>query len=212
MELGIALIKKYFPELTEIQEKQFTLLGELYPAWNEKINLISRKDIDQLYLRHILHSLSIAKLIRFKAESQILDLGTGGGFPGIPLAILFPKVKFHLVDRKAKKIMVVNDIVSNLKLENVKAEHITAEELKSKYDFVVNRAVALTEKLWVWVTPLLRRKEINGLPNGLISLKGGDLTEELKPLQKQEYIECIPLNKFFDEEYFETKSIVYIQR
>jgi 16S rRNA (guanine527-N7)-methyltransferase len=212
MELEEQLVFKYFDKLSEVQKEQFKQLGPLYRHWNEQINLISRKDIDKIYTHHILHSLAIAKYHNFKPGSEILDLGTGGGFPGIPLAIVFPEVNFHLVDRKAKKIKVVQDIIEKLDLENVFAQHVTAEELDSKYDFVVNRAVALSDKLWTWIDPLVKKKNINAIPNGLISLKGGDLTAELQNLRKKEYVEVSPISDYFDEPYFETKSIVYIQK
>lgn len=211
MEITFNLIKKYFPHIDSQTETQFSKLQELYETWNSKINVISRKDIDKLYLHHVLHSLAIAKFIRFKPDTTILDLGTGGGFPGIPLAILFPQCNFHLIDGTSKKIKVVKEIVAALKLENVKVDQLRAEECKNKYDFVLNRAVASIEKLWMWSKPLIRRKGINGMPNGMISLKGGQLEEELILLEK-EYLEMQSISDLFEEAYFLNKYIVYVQR
>ena len=204
-------ILKYFPDLSDQQFKQLNALSELYKDWNDKINVISRKDIDNLTVHHILHSLSIAKYIDFVPGSSVLDLGTGGGFPGIPLAILYPDVNFHLVDARNKKIIVVNDVIEQLGLINVKADHARAEELKTKYDFVLTRAVAPLEKLLLWTVNKFKEKEINSIPNGLICLKGGDLKEEIKLVKNQAYIEKTTLTDYFDEPFFDTKYLLYLQ-
>lgn len=201
---------KYFADLSDGQYQQFDALPLLYREWNEQINVISRKDLDNLWVRHILHSLAIAKFIKFAPGSQILDLGTGGGFPGIPLAILFPDVSFHLIDGTRKKIKVTEDIVGQLDLKNVKTEHIRAEMLKSQYDFVLSRAVAPLEKLMAWTVGRFKDKEINPLPNGLICLKGGDLKEEINAVKHRGYIEVQPLKEYFHDSFFETKQLVYI--
>lgn len=200
-------ILNYFPELTPNQIEQFTKLNDLYTDWNEKINVISRKDIDELYVKHVLHSLAIAKVMKFKQGSEVLDVGTGGGFPGIPLAILFPEVEFHLVDSIQKKILVVKEVAESLELKNVKAEATRAENVKRTYDFIVSRAVTQMPKFVEWVQSKIKKKHINSLPNGILYLKGGDLTEELKDFPKAiEY----KLNDFFSEEFFETKKVVYL--
>ena len=205
-------IKKYFPNLTEQQIQQFQQLGPLYEDWNSKINVISRKDIDQLFERHILHSLAIAKVVTFLPGAQILDLGTGGGFPGIPLAILFPETEFLLVDGIAKKIMVVNDIAEQLGLQNVTAIQARAEELKNKqFDFVVTRAVAKMDQLFRWTQRLYSKTHIHALPNGMIALKGGNVKAEVKALPKGEYTEIFPLQKMYKEDFFEEKFAVYLQ-
>lgn len=204
-------ILKYFPDLSDQQFEQLNSLPEMYNDWNDKINVISRKDIDNLTIHHILHSLSIAKYVAFVPGSSILDLGTGGGFPGIPLAILFPDVNFHLIDARKKKMIVVNDILEQLGLTNVKADHARAEELKTKYDFIVTRAVAPLEKLLLWTVNKFNEKEINSIPNGLICLKGGDLKEEIKLVKKQAYIEKTALKDYFDEPFFDTKYLLYLQ-
>ncbi len=212
MEITEDIVFKYFPELDSIQRKQISILGELYFDWNSKINVISRKDIDKLYLHHILHSLAIAKFTQFKPGTQVMDLGTGGGFPGIPLAIFFPEVEFHLIDGIAKKLKVVSSVAQSLDLENVRAQQLRAEENKEKYDFVVNRAVAKIDKLWDWVKPLVRSKQKNALPNGLLTLKGGDLNEELSLLPRGNYHEQIPISDYFSEDFFEQKFLIYVQR
>lgn len=200
-------ILNYFPELTPNQIEQFTKLNDLYTDWNEKINVISRKDIDELYVKHVLHSLAIAKVMKFKQGSEVLDVGTGGGFPGIPLAILFPEVEFHLVDSIQKKILVVKEVAESLELKNVKTEATRAENVKRTYDFIVSRAVTQMPKFVEWVQSKIKKKHINSLPNGILYLKGGDLTEELKDFPKAiEY----KLNDFFSEEFFETKKVVYL--
>ncbi len=211
MVTSIDTIKEYFPSLAGAQVSQMEALWDLYQEWNAKINVISRKDIDQLYLKHVLHSLSIAKYIRFVAGSEILDLGTGGGFPGIPMAIFFPDVKFHLIDGTAKKIRVVNEVVESLGLHNVKAEQIRAESLKKKYDFIITRAVAQMEQLRLWTQNKVKTKHSNPIPNGLIALKGGNLKEELKALPRGEFVEKVPISDFFKEDYFEEKYLIYLQ-
>lgn len=200
-------ILNYFPELTPNQIEQFTKLNDLYTDWNEKINVISRKDIDELYVKHVLHSLAIAKVMKFEKGSEVLDVGTGGGFPGIPLAILFPEVEFHLVDSIQKKILVVKEVAESLELKNVKTEATRAENVKRTYDFIVSRAVTQMPKFVEWVKPKIKKKHINSLPNGILYLKGGDLTEELKDFPKSIEYE---LNEFFSEEFFETKKVVYL--
>lgn len=198
-------ILTYFPDLNEDQISQFSKLKELYSDWNEKINVISRKDIDELYTRHVLHSLAIAKVIQFTPGSDILDVGTGGGFPGIPLAILFPEVNFHLIDSIQKKILVVNEVSTALGLKNVKAEAVRAEKIKSKYDFVVSRAVTQMPKFVAWVRNKIKSENKNTFPNGILYLKGGDLNEELKDFKN---IEIYQIQDFFTDDFFETKKVV----
>lgn len=206
-------ITKYFQNLTEQQQQQFGKLDELYRYWNSRINLISRKDIDQLYLHHILHSLSIAKITSFKPDTAILDVGTGGGFPGIPLAIMFPESRFHLVDSIGKKIMVVNELAKALGLSNVTAEQKRAEELNYRYDFVVSRAVTDLSTFISWIWKKIIPNGQNALPNGILYLKGGDLKEEVKATNiPKNQVEIYDLHTFFKEEFFETKKLVYIQR
>ena len=205
------ILLKYFPQLTEQQQQQLAQLGALYKEWNEKINVISRKDIDNVYDHHILHSLGITRLIHFAPGAEILDLGTGGGLPGIPLAIFFPKTKFTLIDGTRKKILVAEEIIGALGLTNVKARQIRAEELKQKFDFVVCRAVASLDKLVAWSFPLIKNKQQHALPNGLITLKGGDIQAELDALPRGSYTEVYPLSDFFDEEYYQEKYILYVQ-
>lgn len=202
------IIKKYFPELSQRQFELFRLLQPLYSEWNNKINVISRKDIDHLYEKHILHSLAIAKIISFKKNTSILDVGTGGGFPGIPLAILFPDCKFHLVDSIGKKINVVKAIAESLHLENVSAEQIRAEQLKSKYDFIISRAVTSFPEFFTWIENKINPGSANALKNGIIYLKGGDLNEELKDYSRK--VKIYAIADFFEEEFFETKKIVYL--
>jgi len=200
-------ILKYFPDLTEIQVKQFSLLEELYKNWNEKINVISRKDIDELYTKHVLHSLAIAKIIHFKPGTQILDVGTGGGFPGVPLAILFPESNFYLVDSIQKKIKVVTEISEVLELKNLKARAVRAETISEKFDFVVSRAVTQMPKFIVWVKHKFKKEGLNSIPNGILYLKGGDLSEELKDFPRAGIYN---ISDFFDNEFFETKKAVYL--
>jgi len=200
-------ILKYFPDLTENQIRQFSALKDLYFEWNEKINVISRKDINELYTKHVLHSLAIAKVILFEKDTKILDVGTGGGFPGIPLAILFPEVQFHLVDSIAKKILVVNEVAQSIGLNNLKAEAKRAEQIKSKFDFVVSRAVTAMPKFVEWIEDKFESQNKNSIPNGILYLKGGDLSDELFTFPDAEIFE-IP--DFYDEPFFETKKVVYI--
>jgi 16S rRNA (guanine527-N7)-methyltransferase len=206
------IIQKYFPNLDQSQLDKFSALHELYADWNGKVNLISRKDIDNLYERHILHSLAIAKEFKFKEGTEILDLGTGGGFPGIPLSIFFPEVRFHMIDGTLKKIKVVQNIIETLQLENATAQQVRAEELKKrKFDFIVTRAVAVLPQLKIWTQRLYKEKESNAVPNGLIALKGGDIKKEIKTLPKGEYTEVFPIRKMFEEEFFEEKYLIYLQ-
>lgn len=202
------IILNYFPELNKEQAHQYFLLNGLYHDWNAKINVISRKDIDNLYINHVLHSLGIAKVIQFKRKTKVIDVGTGGGFPGIPLAILFPEVNFHLVDSIGKKITVVNDVVKELKLKNVVATKNRVEEITEKFDFVVCRAVITLPVFHEWVKSLISKDGFNVLHNGILCLKGGDVTEEIKLLKKRVLI--FDLKDYFAEEFFETKKVVYI--
>jgi 16S rRNA (guanine527-N7)-methyltransferase len=206
--VSLALVNKYFPNLTVKQKDQFAQLEELYREWNAQINVISRKDIDQLYVRHILHSLGIAKAIQFEPNTMILDVGTGGGFPGIPLAIMFPDCQFHLVDSIGKKIKVVNGVAEALGLENLTAEHARAEEVKDKYDFVVSRAVTRLKPFYRWVHDKVKRPGFNSLDNGILYLKGGDLDEELKEAKKPHQL--FELSDYFSEDFFETKKVVFV--
>ena len=210
--MNLQILLDYFPDLSEHQREQFARLGPLYADWNAKINVISRKDLDQLYEHHVLHSLAIGKWIRFTAGSRVLDVGTGGGFPGIPLAILFPEVEFHLVDSIRKKITVVQDIAEQTGLKNVKAYQARVETLTEKYDFILARAVAETKQLFLWTRKLISTKEKNAVPNGWIFLKGGSVREELKTEFRNMYHELTPIQDIFPLEYFNDKYIVYIQR
>lgn len=202
------LINKYFPELTTAQAKKFEALHALYQEWNAAINVISRKDIEHLYERHVLHSMGIARVIKFAPGTQILDVGTGGGFPGIPLAILFPETDFHLVDSVGKKIKVVNAVAEALNLNNVSTAHCRAEELTGKYDFVVSRAVTALPEFTGWIKKNIARKSINPLHNGILYLKGGDLTRELR--ESGGKYQVYKLDRYFDEPFFETKSLVHL--
>lgn len=204
----VDIIYQYFPKLSEKQREQYRQLGALYPHWNTQINVVSRKDIEKLYLHHVLHSLGIAMFTNFVPGSRILDVGTGGGFPGIPLAILFPQVQFHLVDSIGKKIKVVRNVADAIGLKNVTADHIRAEQLDGKYDFVVSRAVTRLVDFYPWVANKFRKKHLNAIPNGILYLKGGDLNEELK--EAGLHTEVYALSDFFNEAFFETKQIVYI--
>ena len=207
MNSSVDIITYYFPGLSENQIDQFKKLAPLYRDWNSQINVISRKDIDELYIKHVLHSLGIAKVIQFKDKTKVLDVGTGGGFPGIPLAILFPNVEFVLVDATGKKIKVVNEVVDRLGLENVKAYHKRAEEIKDQFDFVVTRAVTSIKKFIPWVKGTLHPEGFNELKNGIFFLKGGDLTDEIAESNKK--VEAYPLADYFKEEFFETKVVLY---
>lgn len=199
----------YFPDLTDRQIAQFSQLKDLYEEWNAQINVISRKDLDDFYERHVLHSLGIAKIMEFAPESSVLDIGTGGGFPGIPLAILFPEVQFHLVDSIGKKIKVVTEVAAALELTNVRATHARAEDIKEQYDFIVSRAVTAMPAFMPWTKGKFLKRSINPLNNGILYLKGGDLKEELAGI-KHPYI-VHPLNAIFKEEFFETKAVVYVK-
>ena len=202
------IILKYFPNITQKQREQFEQLPELYNFWNNQINVISRKDIDQLYERHVLHSLGIAKVISFLPGEKVLDVGTGGGFPGIPLAILFPETQFYLVDSIGKKIKVVQEVASALGLQNLRAAHLRAEQVDEKFDFVVSRAVTRLKEFYPWVKGKFSKQSNNKLPNGILYLKGGDLEQEIAEsgLAVQQY----HLKDYFEEEFFETKKVVYL--
>ena len=201
------LIKKYFPDLTSHQLDQFAAMQALYKDWNLKINVVSRKDIEELYLRHVLHSLGIAKVQKFNSGSNILDVGTGGGFPGIPLAILFPEVQFHLVDSIGKKIKVVDEVSEGLELKNVKTTNSRVEEIKGEYDFIVSRAVAIMPSFVAWVKGKTAKNSKHDLKNGILYLKGGDLSEELKTYKTAK---IYPLTNYFEEDFFETKKVVHL--
>lgn len=201
-------ILHYFPALTEKQKEQFAALDALYRDWNAKINVISRKDIDNLYEHHILHSLGIAKVIRFRPGSSVLDIGTGGGFPGIPLAILFPEVKFHLLDSIGKKVKVAQAVAEAIGLENVRCSHRNVMEDKEKYDFVVSRAVMQMSDLVKLIRKNVHHEQKNSLPNGIICLKGGDIQSEMRPFKH--CCEVWPLSTYFEEEFFETKKVAYV--
>jgi 16S rRNA (guanine527-N7)-methyltransferase len=202
------IIFSYFPDLTPLQREQFSKLYSLYSEWNEKINVVSRKDIENLYINHVLHSLGIAKVISFKPGSHILDVGTGGGFPGIPLAIMFPDTKFHLVDSIGKKITVVKNVAEGIGLKNVKAEQIRAEQIKGEYDFIVSRAVTRLKEFYQWIHRKVKPKSIHSMDNGILYLKGGDLEEELNEMKRP--YQLIDLSDHFKEEFFETKKVVYV--
>lgn len=202
------IILKYFPNLTDKQKAQFAALYDLYLDWNSKINVISRKDIENLYTHHALHSLGIAKVISFKSGSSIMDVGTGGGFPGVPLAILFPETRFLLVDSIGKKIKVATEVSNAIGLENISFRHCRAQEEKGKFDFVVSRAVMPLEELVKIIKKNISKEQQNSLPNGLICLKGGELEGEVAPFRK--YAEIDDLSNFFSEDFFETKKVVYL--
>ena len=201
------LILKYFPDLTETQITQFEALEGLYKDWNAKINVVSRKDIDELYLRHVLHSLAIAKVIQFKDNSSILDVGTGGGFPGVPLAILFPNCKFHLVDSINKKLKVINAVCEAIELTNVKTTHSRVEAIDETYDFIISRAVTAMPEFTKWVKGKIAKRQQNDIKNGILYLKGGDLTEELKQYTN---VKAFILSDYFEEDFFETKKVIYL--
>lgn len=202
------IIKKYFPNLTETQVEQFAQLEALYNDWNSKINVISRKDIQNLYEHHVLHSLGIAKVVNFHAGTEIMDLGTGGGFPGIPLAILFPEVSFHLVDSIGKKVRVANEVATAIGLKNVKFSHARAEEIKEQYDFIVTRAVMPMIDLIKISRKNVKKEQKNSVPNGIIALKGGELNGEIASMRNISTI--WDLSDYFEEEYFKTKKVVHV--
>lgn len=202
------IIEKYFPKLSPKQKELFGQLGELYAHWNAQINVISRQDVENLYERHILHSLAIAKVVNFKEFTSVLDIGTGGGFPGIPLAIMFPESDFHLVDSIGKKIKVVQEVTAALQLRNVRAEHRRAEQADGLYDFAVTRAVTRAKPLYDWVRHKISRNEVHHIRNGILALKGGDLDEELSELKRKSRI--YELSDYFEEDFFMTKKIVHI--
>lgn len=202
------IIFRYFPDLTARQKEQFSRLGALYAGWNEKINVISRKDIGNLYTNHVLHSLGLARVVRFHTGAEVLDVGTGGGFPGIPLAILFPETHFHLVDSIGKKITVVEQVATALGLSNVKAEQARAEQLRGEYDFIVSRAVTRLKEFYGWIHRKVKKESRHDWYNGILYLKGGDLEEELTELKKPHQV--IALSDFFEEPFFETKKVVYV--
>lgn len=202
------IIFKYFPDLSAEQKEQFNKLEELYKFWNAQINVISRKDIDSLYLHHILHSLGIAKVLEFLPGEKVLDVGTGGGFPGIPLAILFPDAHFHLVDSIGKKIKVVQEVSRAIGLKNLVATHARAEQIDDKFNFIISRAVTQLKDFYPWVRGKFEKKPLNKLPNGVLYLKGGDLELELQESKLKE-VHLYPLSAYFEENYFETKYVVY---
>ncbi len=201
------IVFKYFTKLTEVQKQQFLQLDALYQDWNQKINVVSRKDIDELYIRHVLHSLGIAKIQKFNEGAQILDVGTGGGFPGIPLAILFPETKFTLVDAIGKKIKVVQEVIDGLGLANVTAHHSRVEDLPGQFDFIVSRAVAAMPTFVHWTKGKIKKDSAHERKNGILYLKGGDLTEELKEYRNAQIFD---LPEYFEEDFFETKKVVYL--
>lgn len=201
------IILKYFPELTEVQISQFQQLEALYHDWNSKINVISRKDIDQLYVKHVLHSLAIAKIQKFEPGTYVLDVGTGGGFPGIPLAILFPETRFYLIDVILKKINVVKAVAEALELKNVKAEQIRAENVKADFDFIVSRAVTNMPDFVTWIKDKIKKQQKHELKNGILYLKGGDLTEELASFPNATQYN---ISNFFEDDFFETKKVVHL--
>lgn len=206
--MSASLISTYFPDLTDQQKHQLGALHKLFSEWNEKINVISRKDIEHLYERHVLHSLAIAKFISFGKGTKVLDVGTGGGFPGIPLAILFPETEFYLVDSIGKKVMVVDEIVKELNLSNIRTAHIRAEKIKEKFDFIVSRAVAPAKTLYHWTHQLVRPNNDSDVASGLLLLKGGNLDVELKELKRPHSV--TNLSKYFQLPFFDTKKLVYV--
>ena len=203
-----SIITKYFPEINQQQAEQFAMLGDLYAEWNSRINVISRKDVNDLYEHHVLHSLAIAKVVSFAPGARVLDVGTGGGFPGIPLAILFPETQFHLIDSIGKKLKVVDAVAEALQLRNVATQHIRAEQLNKSYDFVVSRAVTALPAFLPWMKGKFLQRNLHAIPNGMLFLKGGDLTGELFPYRG--HANVFPINEFFSEPFFEEKKVVYI--
>ncbi len=205
---SVAIIHKYFPNLQSRQIEQFSRLEGLYKEWNSRINVISRKDVDSLYEHHVLHSLAIAKVVNFVPQAEVVDVGTGGGFPGIPLAILFPNTHFHLIDSIAKKLKVVDAIASELQLANITSQHIRAEQLTAKYDFVVSRAVTAASQFMLWIKGIFFNRQLHEMPNGVLFLKGGDITGELGPYGEKTKI--FSISDFFSEPFFEEKKVVYL--
>ena len=205
--MSASIVFKYFPKISEVQKNQFLNMQALYQDWNKKINVVSRKDIDELYLRHVLHSLGIAKVLEFQPGAAVLDVGTGGGFPGIPLAILFPNTRFTLVDAIGKKIRVVDEVVSGLELSNVETFHSRVEDVQGQFDFIISRAVAAMPTFVHWTRGKIKKKSTHALRNGILYLKGGDLSEELKDYKNTR---IFPLSDYFEEEFFETKKVVYL--
>ena len=206
--VSVEKIARYFPETDQSKLDRFTRLGSLYPEWNNKINVISRKDIDSLYEHHILHSLAIAKAVTFAPGAKVLDVGTGGGFPGIPLAIMFPETQFLLIDSIGKKLKVVDAIVDDLQLNNVKTQHVRAEQLKEQFDFVVSRAVTALPVFISWINQKFLKRSLHKIPNGVFCLKGGNIGDEIQPFRAEATV--IDINDFFKEPYFGEKKIVYI--
>lgn len=208
LDTSAEVIHKYFPNLSDLQKKQFDMLEDCYRDWNAKINVISRKDVDSLYVRHVLHSLAIAKYTNFLPGEIILDVGTGGGFPGLPLAILFPEAEFVLVDSIGKKIKVVNEIASTIGIKNLRGIHSRAEAVEGKFNFIISRAVTRLKDFYPWVKDKITKKSLNAIPNGILYLKGGDLKEEIRESGLETTL--IPIADYFSEEFFETKYILYI--
>jgi 16S rRNA (guanine527-N7)-methyltransferase len=202
------ILYTYFPEVSQKQKEQFEQLNDLYRFWNAQINVVSRKDIDMLYVHHVLHSLGIAKVMPFLPDEKVLDVGTGGGFPGIPLAILFPETRFHLVDSIGKKIKVVKGVAEGIGLTNVKASHARAEEIRDQFNFIVSRAVTRLNEFYPWIRGKWSSQSVNTLPNGVLYLKGGDLSEEIAAAGLKS-VKQFPLNKYFKEGFFDTKAVVY---
>ena len=205
------LVFKYFPGLSETQKQQFIQLGELYNYWNQQINVISRKDMENFYLHHVLHSLSIAKVIEFKAYTEIMDAGTGGGFPGIPLAIMFPEVKFYLVDSIGKKIKVVKEVAQSLGLKNVEAEQLRMEQVDKTFDFIISRAVTALPDFLKWTSYKFHNKSFNRIPNGILYIKGGEIQKELNEIKKFKK-KIYNTSDYFEDEFFETKKVIHIYR
>lgn len=210
MPSDLSLILKHFPELTDLQQQKLQQLAQGFLEWNEKINLISRKDTENLWERHILHSLGIAKVVQMKSGTQVMDVGTGGGFPGLPLAILFPDAQFYLVDSIGKKVKVVQDLIAQLELKNAAAEQVRAEEVDDEFDFVTARAVTQLPKFWEWVRLKINPISFNEVHNGVLYLKGGEIKEELRELKKARK-KVYPLSRWFEGEFFETKNVVHVQ-
>ncbi|NOT38298.1 MAG: 16S rRNA (guanine(527)-N(7))-methyltransferase RsmG [Saprospiraceae bacterium] len=208
----VELIEKYFNYITDDQRNKFSELMNLYSDWNSKINVISRKDMDQFYLHHVVHSLTLTKFVTFSKGTKIMDLGTGGGFPGIPLAIYYPEVEFVLLDSIGKKIKVVQEVANSLQLQNLRAYHVRAEEHHEKFHYVVSRAVSTLKELIQWTKYSFEKKELNPLPNGIIAYKGGNLTEELKEIKKSNPFEQWTISDHFSEDYFKQKYLIYVQK